>query len=166
MIEVRKIRPEDAPALVGLIDALADYEKLDPPDEAAKARLIRDLFSERPRVESFLATVEGAAAGYTFIFETYSTFLALPTLYLEDLFVLPAYRSRKVGSALFRAMVQEAHTRGCGRMEWSVLDWNQLAIDFYERYGAKRQREWLPYRMVRADMERCLTKTDGPPLNN
>jgi GNAT superfamily N-acetyltransferase len=156
LIEVRKLRPEDAPVLVGLIDALAVYEKLDPPDEAAKTRLIADLFSERPRVESFLATVNGVAAGYTFIFETYSTFLALPTLFLEDLFVLPEYRSRMVGSALFRAMVQEAHTRGCGRMEWNVLDWNQLAIDFYERYGAMRQREWLGYRLVRTDMERLI----------
>jgi GNAT superfamily N-acetyltransferase len=156
LIEVRKIRPEDAPALVSLIDALADYESLAPPDAEAKARLIRDLFAERPRVESFLVIVDGVAAGYTFIFETYSTFLALPTLYLEDLFVLPAYRSQKVGSALFRALVSEAHTRGCGRMEWSVLDWNQLAIDFYEHYGAQRMREWLPYRLVRTDMERLL----------
>jgi GNAT superfamily N-acetyltransferase len=156
MIEVRKIQPAEAPALVQLIDALADYEKLSPPDTEAKARLIRDLFSERPRVESYLAFVDEVPVGYTFIFETYSTFLALPTLYLEDLFVLPDYRSKKVGSALFRAMVQEAHKRGCGRMEWTVLDWNQLAIDFYERYGAKHMREWLPHRLVRADMDRIL----------
>jgi GNAT superfamily N-acetyltransferase len=156
MIEVRKIQPAEAPALLHLIDALADYENLAPPDAEAKARLIRDLFSERPRVESYLAFVDGVAAGYTFIFETYSTFLALPTLYLEDLFVLPEYRSKKVGTALFRAMVQEAHARGCGRMEWSVLDWNQLAIDFYERHGANRMREWLPYRLVRSEMEGLL----------
>jgi GNAT superfamily N-acetyltransferase len=156
MIEVRKIQPAEAPALVQLIDALADYENLAPPDTDAKARLIRDLFSERPRVESYLAFVDGVAAGYTFIFETYSTFLALPTLYLEDLFVLPDYRSKKVGTALFRAMVREAHTRGCGRMEWSVLDWNQLAIDFYERHGANRMREWLPYRLLRTEMEGLL----------
>jgi GNAT superfamily N-acetyltransferase len=157
MIEVRKILPEDAPTLLNLIDALADYEKLDPPSPEAKARLIRDLFSEHPRVESYLAFVDGKAAGYSFIFETYSTFLALPTLYLEDLFVLLEYRSQKVGTALFRAMVREAHARGCGRMEWSVLDWNQLAIDFYERHGAKRMREWLPYRLTRADMGKLNT---------
>jgi GNAT superfamily N-acetyltransferase len=158
MIEVRRAIPEDAPALLNLIDALADYEKLDPPDAEAKARLIRDLFPDRPRVESFLAIVDNVPVGYTFVFETYSTFLALPTLYLEDLFVLPAYRSQKVGSALFRAMIREAHDRGCGRMEWTVLDWNQLAIDFYERYGATRKTEWLPYRLVRADMERILAR--------
>lgn len=156
MTEVRKIEPADAPTLLGLIDALADYEKLDPPDADAKARLIRDLFAERPRVESYLAIVDGVAAGYTFIFETYSTFLALPTLFLEDLFVLPEYRSRKVGSALFRAMVREADSRGCGRMEWSVLDWNQLAIDFYQRYGAQHLHQWHPYRLVRTDMTRLL----------
>jgi GNAT superfamily N-acetyltransferase len=100
--------------------------------------------------------VDGVPAGYTFVFETYSTFLALPTLFLEDLFVLPEYRSRKAGSALFRAMVREAHDRGCGRMEWSVLDWNQLAIDFYERYGARRLREWQSYRLLRADMAQIL----------
>jgi GNAT superfamily N-acetyltransferase len=160
LIEVRKVRPEDSNTLVNLIDALAAYEKLDPPGPDAKTRLIRDLFSERPRVESYLAIVDGTAAGYTFIFETYSTFLALPTLYLEDLFVLPEYRSKKVGSTLFRAMVREAHNRGCGRMEWSVLDWNQLAIDFYERYGAEHKREWLPYRLVRADIERLI---QSPP---
>jgi GNAT superfamily N-acetyltransferase len=156
MIEVRKLLPADAPALLSLIDALADYEKLEPPDFEAKNRLIRDLFADRPRVESFLALVDGEPAGYTFIFETYSTFLGLPTLFLEDLFVLPAYRSQKVGSALFRAMVREAHTRGCGRMEWQVLDWNQLAIDFYQRYGAQHKKEWHSYRLVRADMERLL----------
>jgi GNAT superfamily N-acetyltransferase len=156
MIEVRKAVPGDAATLLHLIDALADYEHLDPPDEAAKARLIHDLFCERPRVESFLAIADGIAVGYTFIFETYSTFLALPTLYLEDFFVLPEYRSRKIGSALFRAMIREAHDRGCGRMEWTVLDWNQLAIDFYERYGAQHKREWLPYRLTRTDMERLL----------
>ena len=158
MTEVRKIQPADGPVLLKLIDALAGYEKLDPPDDAAKARLIHDLFTERPRVESYLAFVDGIPAGYTFIYETYSTFLALPTLFLEDLFVLPEFRSRKVGSALFRAMIREAHTRGCGRMEWTVLDWNQLALDFYNHYGATNLREWLPHRFTRADMDRILNE--------
>jgi GNAT superfamily N-acetyltransferase len=156
MIEVRKVTPADAPALLALIDALADYEKLDPPDDAAKARLIADLFSERPRVESHLAFVDGRPVGYTFIFETYSTFLALPTLFLEDLFVLPEFRSQKVGSALFRAVIAEADRRGCGRVEWSVLDWNQLAIDFYQRYGARHLKEWHSYRLVQTDFDRIL----------
>jgi GNAT superfamily N-acetyltransferase len=156
VIEVRKITPADADALVSLIDALADYEKLAPPDDAAKQRLVRDLFSERPRIESFLALSDGKPVGYTLFFETYSSFLALPTLYLEDLFVLPEYRGQRAGSALFRRMIEESHRRGCGRMDWSVLDWNQLAIDFYERYGARRLKQWQGYRFLREDMERIL----------
>ena len=156
MITVRKTEPADAPALLSLIEALAHYEKLAPPDEAAQQRLVRDLFGEKTRIESFLAESDGKAVGYTLFFETYSSFLALPTLYLEDLFVLPEYRNRKVGSALFRRMIEESHRRGCGRMDWSVLDWNQLAIDFYERYGARRLKQWQGYRFLREDMERIL----------
>jgi GNAT superfamily N-acetyltransferase len=156
MIEVRKLLPEEGPVLISLIEALAAYESLDPPEPTAQARLIHDLFCERPRVEAYLALVDGVPVGYTFIFETYSTLLAMPTLFLEDLFVLPPYRKQRVGSALFRAMVREAHARGCGRMEWQVLDWNQLAIDVYQHYGAKHMKEWQSYRLVRADMERIL----------
>ncbi len=161
MIQVRKAVAADAETLLQLIRALADYEKLTPPDQAAEGRLIRDMFGERPRIESMLVEVEGIPVGYTLFFETYSSFLALPTLYLEDLFVLPEFRKRKAGFALFREMVAESHRRGCGRMEWSVLDWNQLAIDFYERFGAVRLQEWHYYRLVREDMERILRPTDA-----
>lgn len=155
-IQVRKVEANDAPTLLGMIDALADYEHLDRPTGEAKQRLICDLFAEKPRVESYLGWMDGVPAGYTFIYETYSTFLAMPTLFLEDLFVLPEYRSKKVGSALFRAMMREAHERCCGRMEWSVLTWNQLAIDFYERYGAQRLSDWHGYRLLRSDIERLI----------
>lgn len=154
MISVRKTERADAEALLKLIDALADYEKLAPPDGSAKERLVRDMFAERPRIESLIAEVDGRPIGYTLFFETYSSFLALPTLYLEDLFVLPEFRGMRAGSALFRETIAESHRRGCGRMEWSVLDWNQLAIDFYERFGARRLEEWKYYRFVREDMER------------
>lgn len=153
---VRRAVASDAPSLLGLIDALAHYEKLTPPDDAAKARLVRDIFGDKSRLDAFLAEIEGVAVGYTLIFETYSSFLALPTLYLEDFFVLPGYRGRKAGSALFRAMAREARDRGCGRMEWSVLTWNQLAIDFYERFGAKQMSEWRSYRLTRDEMEALL----------
>lgn len=154
--QVRQATPADTQTILTLIDALADYEKLAPPDEEAKNRLIRDIFSDRPRINVFLAEYEGKPAGYAFVFETYSSFLALSTLYLEDLFVLPEYRSKKVGYALFTAMVNEAHRRGCGRMEWTVLDWNQLAIDFYKRLGATHMENWHLYRLVRSDMENIL----------
>jgi GNAT superfamily N-acetyltransferase len=155
---VRKATPSDAETILSLVDALADYEQLARPDAGAKKRLVQDMFSERPRLQAFLAECENKPAGYAFVFETYSSFLALPTLYLEDLFVLPEYRNKKAGYALFTAMVEEAYRRGCGRMEWTVLDWNQLAIDFYKRLGATHMKEWHLYRVVRSDMERILAK--------
>jgi GNAT superfamily N-acetyltransferase len=156
---VRPATPADADVVLALVDALADYEKLQRPDAEAKKRLIRDMFGERRRIEAYLGEYDGKPVGYAFVFETYSSFLALPTLYLEDLFVLPEYRSRKVGYALFRAMVAEAYHRGCGRMEWMVLDWNRLAIDFYNRLGATHMKEWQLYRLLRADMENLLSRT-------
>lgn len=155
-MKVRKAGRGDADTILSLVDGLAAYEKLAPPDAAAKKRLIDDIFAERPRLEAYLGEYEGRAVGYAFVFETYSSFLALPTLYLEDLFVLPEFRNKKVGYALFTAMVGEAHRRGCGRMEWAVLDWNQNAIDFYRRLGAKHLKEWQVYRLVREEMEGIL----------
>jgi len=150
---IRKATEEDAPTIVSLIIALAEFEKLPPPDKAARERLIEDAFGPRPRFEIFLAEVEGQVVGYAFVFETYSTFLALPTLYLEDLFVLNEFRGRRVGYALFRHCAQEALRRGCGRFEWAVLDWNQHAIDFYERLGARHLHDWRIYRLDRAGLE-------------
>ena len=155
-VRVRPATPDDAPSIRSLVRGLAEYERLPPPDEAAENRLIHDMFSTPPRIQPFLGECDGLAAGYAFVFETYSSFLALPTLYLEDLFVLPQFRGRKLGYAMFTAMVAEAHRRGCGRMEWSVLDWNRLAIDFYEGLGAKELKEWRVYRLVRYDMEQIL----------
>ncbi len=149
---VRKATGDDAKEILRLVDGLAAYEHLEPPDAAAKERLIRDMFGDHPRLEAFLCEVDGCAAGYAFIFETYSSFLALPTLYLEDLFVLPEYRKRGAGAALFTAMVCEAHRRGCGRMEWMVLDWNSLAIGFYQRYTAAHMKEWCLYRLTREQL--------------
>ncbi|HEX8220391.1 MAG TPA: GNAT family N-acetyltransferase [Chloroflexia bacterium] len=146
-VTVRRARLEDGPTIVRLITALADFEKLPPPDEAAQARLLGDAFGPHPRFEIFLAEQEGVVAGYAFVFETYSTFLALPTLYLEDLFVLPEHRGRKVGYALFLHCAREATRRGCGRFEWAVLDWNQHAINFYERLGARHLDDWRIYRL-------------------
>ncbi len=152
-ISIRKATRDDATIVLELVDALAAYEKLDPPDAAAKIRLINDMTGPQPRIDAYIAEIDGRGVGYAFVLETYSSFLALPTLYLEDLFVLPEYRSRKVGYALFTAMVEEAYRRDCGRMEWTVLDWNQLAIGFYNRLGAKHMKEWHLYRLVRDEME-------------
>ncbi|HEX2916676.1 MAG TPA: GNAT family N-acetyltransferase [Chloroflexia bacterium] len=155
---VRKATPEDASKLLNLICALADFEKLPRPDEAAQQRLIDHGFGPQPKFEVSLAEVDGQAVGYTISFETYSSFLALPTFYLEDLFVLPEYRKFGIGQALFKNCVKEALRRGCGRMEWSVLDWNENAINFYERMGAKRLSEWLSYRLTQEDMVRLTAE--------
>ena len=148
MIDIREARPEDAEVLLDLIDALAEYENLDKPTDAARHRLIEDGFGEQPRFRAFLARLDGHPVGYAITFHTYSSFLALPTLFLEDLFVLPEARKRGVGRALFQFLAREAVRDGCGRMEWMVLDWNQLAIDFYERLGSRRLSEWYTYRLT------------------
>lgn len=145
---IRPATPADGPRILELVCALADFEQLAPPDGDAQQRLLADAFSDRPRVEIFLGEVDGLAVGYAFVFETYSSFLAKPSLYLEDLFVLPEYRGMKVGYALFQYCVEEAQRRGCGRFEWQVLDWNQHAINFYQRQGAQHMKEWLLYRIT------------------
>lgn len=143
----------DAETLLGLIDALADYEHLPRPDEAARRRLIEHGFGPEPRFQGVLVERQAQAAGYALYFYTYSTFLAQPTLYLEDIFILPEQRRHGLGSALLRHLAREALKKGCGRMEWQVLDWNRLAIDFYQRLGARELREWLPYRLTKPDIE-------------
>ncbi len=144
---VRRATAADAPALLALIDALADYEHLPRPDAGARERLVHDGFGPNPRFDVLLAETDAGVAGYALFFETYSSFLARPTLYLEDLFVLPELRGAGLGNALFRSVAAEAGRRGCGRMEWAVLLWNRLAIDFYERLGAEPLGDWRTYRL-------------------
>lgn len=147
-ITIRPATPADAPQLLRLINALAEYEKLDPPTPEAQERLIRDAFSPAPRFHVLLAqAADGQLAGYAFIMETYSTFLAKPTLYLEDLFIHPDFRGTGAGSAMFSAIKAEAKKRGCGRIEFVVLDWNNLAREFYHRKGGKHMKDWVFYRV-------------------
>src|SRR5690606_7178215 len=107
----------------------------------------------RPRFRAYLAEIRRAPVAYAITFDTYSSFLARPTFFLEDLFVKPAARGKGVGRAFFRFFAREAIARDCGRMEWMVLDWNELAIDFYERLGATRLEEWYTYRLTRQQLE-------------
>jgi GNAT superfamily N-acetyltransferase len=157
-LTIRKAERTDAEALMALITALADFEHLPPPDTEAQARLVEHGFGEHPKFEVYLAEWEGTPGpvGYAFLFETYSTFLARPTLYLEDLFVLPDFRQQGIGKALLRFCVKLAHTRGCGRMEWTCLAWNVNAQRVYENFGAKRMSDWLLYRLTRDEMEAAL----------
>ena len=152
---IRALAAEDVPLLLELIDALADYEHLPGPDAAARERLARDAVAEPPRYRAYLAELDGTIVGYALYFETYSTFLARPTLYLEDIFVRPEARGTGAGAALFQACAREAVGRGCGRLDWQVLAWNQLALDFYARWGAEPLDDWRPFRLTGAALERA-----------
>lgn len=146
-VVVRPLQSDDVPRLLDLIDALADYEKLARPDCAARERLAADASANPPRFHALVADVDGITCGYALYFFTYSSFRAQPSLYLEDLFVLPEQRKRGAGLALFRALAREAVKQQCGRMEWQVLSWNTPSIAFYERLGARHLAGWLPFRL-------------------
>lgn len=163
-IAVRKAQEADALALIELIVALAEFEKLDPPDEEAKARLIRDGFGPSPRFEAWLAFRIGEATpvGYAFTFETYSSFLARPTLYLEDIFVSPEHRGKGAGTALLKHCIGLAKERGCGRVEWVCLDWNKPAQCVYESMGARRMKEWMLFRMNEQQIEDYMQRDEAP----
>ena len=144
-----RLTPERFDDFVRLIHALADYEHLEPPDAAATERLRADAFGARPRFEGALALDEAnQAIAYAIWFETYSTFLAKPTMYLEDLFVLERARGSGAGGQLFDYVRKLGEERGCGRMDWCVLDWNTLAREFYHRRQAQWMKEWLVYRLT------------------
>jgi GNAT superfamily N-acetyltransferase len=157
-VTLRQATRTDAPALLRLIVALAQFEKLTPPDEAAQRRLVEHGFGPKPRFEAWLAVWDGLSepVAYSLFFETYSSFEAAPTLYLEDIFVLPDFRGRGIGSALLRHCIQTAHARGCARMEWTCLDWNTRAQTVYDGLGARRLSEWVLYRLRREGMETAL----------
>ncbi len=147
-VSIRPLRRSDGPAFLKLIDALADFEHLRRPDRAARRRLLRDAFGRRRKFDAFLLHADRTPVGYAILFETYSSFLARPTLFLEDIFILPACRSRGYGRRLFMHCLKQAQRRGCGRMEWIVLDWNKGAMRFYERLGAHAMKEWRLYRIT------------------
>jgi len=157
---VRRATRADASGLLELIVALAEFEKIPAPTQAEQQRLIEHGFGDRPRFEAWLAFWADVPkpVAYAVLFETYSTFRASSTLYLEDVFVSPAYRRRGIGSALLRHCIHLAHERGCERMEWTCLDWNKKAQAVYERIGACHLSEWYLYRLTRDGMEKFLTR--------
>ncbi|MCA8986829.1 MAG: GNAT family N-acetyltransferase [Planctomycetaceae bacterium] len=146
--QLRTANPDDAPAILSLIQGLADYEHLSHEIVATESLLRATLFGEHSVAECLLAEVSGAAVGFALFFQNYSTFLGRPGIYLEDLFVMPEFRKQGIGKALFQEVARLAVERNCGRMEWSVLDWNQPAIDFYRSMGAQSQEEWTVYRLT------------------
>jgi GNAT superfamily N-acetyltransferase len=148
---IRPARPADVPVILALIRGLADYEKLTADCIATEAALAASLFPAEgvaPAAHCVLAEADGEPAGFALYFFNFSTFLARPGLYLEDLFVKPEFRGRGLGKALLLHLAKLANARGCGRMEWTVLDWNQPAIEFYESLGARRMREWQVCRLT------------------
>jgi GNAT superfamily N-acetyltransferase len=139
---LRRATPADGAAYIELVRGLAAFEELEAPDEAAAARLLEHAFGPRPRYELCVVEFAGELVGYAVFFETYSTFRALPSLYLEDLFVREDARGRGIGGQILRHLARLAVERGCGRFEWSVLDWNERAQSFYRSLGARIMTDW------------------------
>jgi GNAT superfamily N-acetyltransferase len=138
----------DVPLIADLIRGLARYEKLEHEVTMTEEKLTDSLFGERRYAETLIAEDDRQPVGFALFFHNFSTFLAQPGIYLEDLFVIPEQRGRGVGRALLERLAQVAVDRGCGRLEWAVLNWNQDAIRFYERLGAKPNSEWTVYRLT------------------
>jgi GNAT superfamily N-acetyltransferase len=152
-IEIVPATPADVPLILQLIRDLAAYEKLSHEVVATEALLHRALFGNGPRVEAVIARAGGEAAGFALFYPNFSTFLAKSGIYLEDLFVRPAFRGRGIGKALLMHLAKLAGERGCGRLEWAVLDWNKPAIDFYQSLGAKAVRQWVLNRLTGEALE-------------
>lgn len=156
-VAIRFATREDSPLVAELIRGLAKYEKLEHEVTMTEDVLVRNLFGPRPYAEALIAEQDGAAVGFALFFHNFSTFLGLPGIYLEDLFVVPGNRGGGVGRALLERLAQIAVERGCGRLEWAVLDWNRDAIGFYERLGARPNDEWTVYRLT-GDALRALAR--------
>jgi len=151
------IRPAisaDIPLILELIRDLATYERAPKDVTATEERLRQVLFGEKPSAEVLLAREGEEAVGFAVFFHNFSTWLGKPGLYLEDLFVRPEMRGRGYGRALLVELARIARNRGCGRMEWAVLDWNDPAIQFYRKLGAKPMDEWTVFRLKQEDISR------------
>ena len=159
-ITLRAATPADIPQILDFIAGLAEYEKLAHEAVATPALLEQHLFGPRPAAEVVIANVDGEPAGFALFFTSFSTFLGQPGLYLEDLFVLPQHRGLGLGKRLMVHLAQLAVSRGYGRFEWSVLDWNEPAIRFYRRLGAVGLDEWTVQR-VTGDALQALARGDA-----
>lgn len=156
-VRIEPAREADAPLILRLIKALAEYERLSDEVVATEATIRATLFGDDPKAEAVIAYTDGGPVGFAVWFHNYSTFVGRHGLYLEDLFVLPEWRGRGIGRALLRHLARIAVDRGCGRMEWAVLDWNEPAIRFYESLGARPMSEWTVFR-VTGDVLRRLAE--------
>ena len=148
MIKLRPATAADAPLITALIRELAEYEKLLDQCHVTPEALQQTLFGPRPYAECVIASLNGNDVGFALYFHNYSTFLAKTGIYLEDLYVRPSARGQGVGKAALQHLARLAVERGCGRLEWSVLDWNAPAIGFYQSLGARPQDEWTVFRLA------------------
>ena len=144
----------DAELVLDFVKELAEYEKLSHAVVATADDVRSALFSDQPAAECLIARADGEPVGFAIFFHNYSTFLAAPGIYLEDLYVVPERRSHGIGKALLRELARLAVERGCGRLEWSVLDWNEPAIQFYRSLGAEAKDEWTTFRLAGAALRR------------
>ncbi len=150
-VTIRPAQPEDVGLLLELVGELAAYERLSRELRVTPELMHAALFGERPAAQALIAELDGQPAGYALFFQTFSTFLALPGVWLEDLFVRPACRRGGIGRALLAAVAARADELG-GRLEWSALDWNELALGFYASLGARQMNEWVTHRLVGDDL--------------
>jgi GNAT superfamily N-acetyltransferase len=151
---IRPATPDDVPTIARLIRALAEYERLSHAVVLDETRLRNHLFGERRYAEVLLTEEDGVVVGFALFFHSYTTFACKPCIYLEDLFVVPEYRGKGHGKGLLIALAKLAVERDCGRVEWSVLNWNEPAIQFYKSLGAKPMDEWTVYRVTGEAMEK------------
>ena len=151
---IRPAREEDIPALLGFIHEMAEYEKMSD-QVTATEELLHKWIVEKEKAEVLIPTVDGKSVGYALFFHNFSTFLGKSGIYLEDVYIQPEYRGRGYGKAIFQKLAQIALDRGCGRLEWVCLDWNQPSIDFYLSMEAEPQPEWTIYRLTGETLEKA-----------
>jgi len=161
-IRIERATVRDVSLILSLIKALAEYERLADQAVATEAGLRESLFGPQARAEVAIAYAGEEAVGFAVWFHNYSTFLGRAGLYLEDLFVVPQWRGRGIGRQLLAYVARVAVARGCGRMEWSVLNWNEPAIRFYRRMGARAMDEWTVYRVTGESLTQLANTPDAP----
>ena len=159
--EIRTTTEADLPIILSLIRELAEYERAPDAVVTTQAGLREMLFGPKRSAEVLLAQEEGEPVGFAVYFYSFSTWLGRPGLYLEDLFVRPSVRGKGFGRALLERLAQIAQERGCGRMEWAVLNWNDPAIQFYKKLGAEPMTEWTVYRLTQEGIARLASRSGG-----
>ena len=159
MLNIRPATRADAPVIASLVRELADYEKLLDDAKATAEDFLREIERPNPVIHVLIAEWDGSPCGFALYFFNFSTFVGRPGLYLEDLFVRPAQRKHGIGRALLRALARIATQRGCGRMEWAVLDWNEPALRFYKSLDARQMNEWIIHRLTPVEIAKLASES-------